>query len=269
MSEALHSIGQFAKAVRLSVKALRRYDADGLLEPAHVDPETGYRYYAQSQAREAVTIGLLRKLDVPLAVIRALLKADGDRAALLGTERERLQRELANKQAALASIERLLEEDSLLPHPVRMVQREPWRVLTHGFETQPETMEKDTTEAIGFLFGEASRTGLAFQEPVGCLMHEARAEERRLVVCLGYPSGPAPESGPLRVETLAGGSHLGTLHRGNYLELGLAHAALFAFARERGFEPSGPVLELYLDDPAECAPEDLRTELMLPVDIDP
>jgi effector-binding domain-containing protein len=39
----LVSIGAFARRSRLSLKALRLYDELGLLTPARVDPETGYR----------------------------------------------------------------------------------------------------------------------------------------------------------------------------------------------------------------------------------
>jgi Predicted transcriptional regulators len=50
-------IGKFARACRLSVKALRHYDEERLLRPAHVDERTGYRYYTREQVRDAVTIG--------------------------------------------------------------------------------------------------------------------------------------------------------------------------------------------------------------------
>jgi PPM family protein phosphatase len=40
---ALMTSGEFARASRLSPKALRLYDELGLLSPAEVDPVTGYR----------------------------------------------------------------------------------------------------------------------------------------------------------------------------------------------------------------------------------
>ena len=52
----LLSIGRFARLSGLTVKALRHYDAEGLLSPAHVDEWTGYRYYTADQAAEAVAI---------------------------------------------------------------------------------------------------------------------------------------------------------------------------------------------------------------------
>ncbi len=73
MDEELLPIGQFARLGRLSIKQLRHYAELGLLVPAYVDEHTGYRYYRHEQARDALSIGLLRSLDVPLAVIAQVL----------------------------------------------------------------------------------------------------------------------------------------------------------------------------------------------------
>lgn len=64
------TIGAFAKASRLSPKALRLYDELDLLRPARVDPDTGYRYYAAAQLERARLVAWLRRLGMPLAEIR-------------------------------------------------------------------------------------------------------------------------------------------------------------------------------------------------------
>ena len=74
----LLSIGRFARLSGLTVKALRHYDDQGLLEPAHVDEWTGYRYYTADQARDAIAIRRLRELELPLDEIAAVLRADPD-----------------------------------------------------------------------------------------------------------------------------------------------------------------------------------------------
>jgi len=79
-------IGAFARMCRLTVKAVRHYDAESLLAPALVDPHSGYRYYRAEQVPTATTIAVLRGLDVPLPVVRDVLAAsdpDGV-AAVLG-----------------------------------------------------------------------------------------------------------------------------------------------------------------------------------------
>ena len=62
----LMSIGEFAVRSRLSQKALRLYDELGLLAPAQVDPDSGYRYYDPGQLEEARLVAALRQIGVPL-----------------------------------------------------------------------------------------------------------------------------------------------------------------------------------------------------------
>ncbi|WP_211271019.1 MerR family transcriptional regulator [Streptomyces yerevanensis] len=75
------TIGAFAKASRLSPKALRLYDELELLRPARVDPETGYRYYAVEQLEQARLVAWLRRLGMPLARIRQVCALDEPAAA--------------------------------------------------------------------------------------------------------------------------------------------------------------------------------------------
>ncbi|MFY9863288.1 MAG: MerR family transcriptional regulator, partial [Trebonia sp.] len=49
----LLTIGEFARASRLSPKALRLYDELGLLRPVRVDEYSGYRYYSPDQLDQA------------------------------------------------------------------------------------------------------------------------------------------------------------------------------------------------------------------------
>ena len=51
------SIGDFARATHLGVKALRHYHEEGLLEPAEVDPFSGYRRYDGDSSRWRTEIG--------------------------------------------------------------------------------------------------------------------------------------------------------------------------------------------------------------------
>lgn len=78
---ALMTSGEFARASRLSPKALRLYDELGLLSPAEVDPVTGYRRYAPGQLEQARLVAWLRRLGMPLARIRALIAVPRTAAA--------------------------------------------------------------------------------------------------------------------------------------------------------------------------------------------
>src|SRR5215218_544427 len=77
----LLTIGAFARASRLSPKALRLYDELGLLSPARVDPVTGYRFYAPGQLEQARLVAWLRRLGMPLARIQRVCGLDPAAAA--------------------------------------------------------------------------------------------------------------------------------------------------------------------------------------------
>ena len=107
----LMPIGRFSRLTGVGIKALRHYDEVGLLVPAAVDDETGYRFYSPEQVDTAEAIRVLRRLDMPLDEIRSALAAD-DPAAL----REALvshQRQIAIRDAALrasrAELRRLID----------------------------------------------------------------------------------------------------------------------------------------------------------------
>jgi DNA-binding transcriptional MerR regulator len=75
------SIGEFARRSRLSAKALRLYDELGVLRPARVNEDSGYRFYAPGQLGQARLIAALRQLRVPLAEIKTILALEPVQAA--------------------------------------------------------------------------------------------------------------------------------------------------------------------------------------------
>jgi DNA-binding transcriptional MerR regulator len=77
----LMGIGEFARLSRLSPKALRLYDELGLLPPARVDLDSGYRWYACGQLDQARLVAALRQIGVPLAQIKVILGLDAPAAA--------------------------------------------------------------------------------------------------------------------------------------------------------------------------------------------
>jgi DNA-binding transcriptional MerR regulator len=77
----LMSIGEFARLSRLSAKALRLYDELGLLPPAQVDPDSGYRWYAAGQLDSARLVASLRQIGVPLAQIQQILGLEPEATA--------------------------------------------------------------------------------------------------------------------------------------------------------------------------------------------
>ena len=104
------TIGEFARRSGLSLKALRLYDARGLLEPVRVDPASGYRFYALDQLARARTISLLRRLDMPLDAIGGVLAEPRGQAPAIRSWWEERRREMADRGPELDLVLRTLGE---------------------------------------------------------------------------------------------------------------------------------------------------------------
>lgn len=68
------SIGEMAEMTGLSIKALRFYEKEGLLDPAYIDPFSRYRYYTPEQYHLCDIIKGARQIGFGIADIRKLLQ---------------------------------------------------------------------------------------------------------------------------------------------------------------------------------------------------
>jgi DNA-binding transcriptional MerR regulator len=79
MFEEVLMIGAFGSLVGLTPSALRFYDDCEVLQPASVDPATGYRLYTVQQERRVVLLRDLREIGLTLSAVRIVL--DGPASA--------------------------------------------------------------------------------------------------------------------------------------------------------------------------------------------
>jgi DNA-binding transcriptional MerR regulator len=101
-------IGEFAQIAQVSGRQLRFYDQLGLLQPVHVDQQTGYRYYTIRQLPRLNSILALKELGLSLEQIGPLLDREMSPAELrsmLTLKRAQLERSLQEEEARLRHIE--------------------------------------------------------------------------------------------------------------------------------------------------------------------
>jgi DNA-binding transcriptional MerR regulator/effector-binding domain-containing protein len=107
MLGVMFSIGEFARLGGVSVRTLRHYDEIGLLRPATVDPDTGYRGYAAGQLGLLNRIVALKELGLSLTQTGRLL--DGitldELRGMLTLRRAQLERELGEHMNQLLGVE--------------------------------------------------------------------------------------------------------------------------------------------------------------------
>lgn len=264
MRDQLLTIGRFARLCRLSVKQLRHYDETGLLAPVHVDAASGYRYYAPEQARDALTVALLRDMDLPLAVIARTLAAEPEsRARILRAERDRLAERISKDQARLTMLERLAES-GLPGYEVTMSQEPERRLAVVRAVCAPAEIGDEVAGCVARLLPGLGRAGIAWEPPLWALYPLDLQEPMEIAVGVQMPPGDVTAVGA-DFEVLPGGPVAETVHVGPYAQLPLAYNALFAAVHERGLRPTAPVREAYLVGPSEAPPEELLTRLVIPI----
>lgn len=84
-------IKEFAKLTGVSIRTLHYYDEIGLLKPAYVDEQNGYRDYDEKSLERMVEILFYRELDFPLkSILRILSSSDYDKTAAIRRQKELL-----------------------------------------------------------------------------------------------------------------------------------------------------------------------------------
>lgn len=172
----LYSIGETSKITGVSIQTLRNYSNDGLITPAYIDSQSGYRYFAFHQFHIIDRIKYLRSLDLTLSQIRELI-SDGSPAAIaeyLSDQAENLKQQillLKKKKKDLewySSYFRYYTEtsDNRGPHIRHLKQR---MILGTEISSLPVNIE-DTEVQLTRLKTEYSRTGASYLRQFGYLL---------------------------------------------------------------------------------------------------
>ena len=105
MDEELLPIGRISKLAGISADTLRYYDDIGILKPAYISDESGYRYYAAGQAVILAKIRELKEYGFSLDEIKGALQKD--EAALAGLYQKQYWILLEKKEQLQKTIDQL------------------------------------------------------------------------------------------------------------------------------------------------------------------
>jgi DNA-binding transcriptional MerR regulator len=262
------AIGDFSRATHLTVKTLRHYHETGLLEPAQIDPQTGYRRYTTEQIQVAQIIRRFRDLDMPLNQIRAVLSAPDVRARneLIGAHLKRLEGDLAQTQAAVASLRDLLED----PTPDVAIGRRKVDRMSAAAISEVIRVEDALSwflGALGELQAVLSAQGIALTGPAGGMFSNALFSHARGKATVFLPcDGNARAIGrvaPLVIPAV----ELATLvHKGSHANIDIAYGSLATYVTRHALAVDGPLREYYLVGPHDSPDTGAwRTEIGWPI----
>ncbi|MGW2426561.1 MerR family transcriptional regulator [Streptomyces sp. NPDC001709] len=264
------SIGDFSRATHMSVKTLRHYHEIGLLEPADVDPQTGYRRYSAEQIPTAQVVRRFRDLAMPLEEIRTVLAASdvATRNRHINAHLNRLEEELGRTRRAVAALRDLLSPPVAVDAPA-IELRSVGAVQAAAITATVEARDVGAwfQGALGELFAtvvgqELRETGHAGGVYVDELFTLHRGQATVFVPCDG-PVRPVGRVTPLLVPAV----ELAVLeHCGPPSEVDRAYGTLAAYVARHALAVAGPIREYYLVGQRHTSDSALwRTEVCWPV----
>lgn len=276
---AMFTIGDFATFTQVSVPALRLWDRRGLLVPARIDPDTGYRYYRAAQAATVQRILALKELGFTLAQIGPILADPPGRDAIAGmlsvrraeaeAERERAEDRVRAIEAKL----RLLDRSSDMTNSYDVVRKvsPATRLATISRRLDPDddAQPQRLFGVFGELFGRLAATlAAADVTPTGPAWSlYDRSDQTGIVVHAGLPVAPAatvPDPAVVVVDRPAL-DVASTIHLGDVAEMAAAYQAIMEWFEARSLRPAGGAAEISLVwDPEH--PDRNVTELHVAID---
>ena len=271
----MFKIGDFSRLCRVPVSALRYYADLGLLEPAAVDPSSGYRYYSAAQLRLVNRIVALKELGLSLDEIRAVLGEGlgvGELRGMLRLKRAEAARRVAEEQERLERVEarlRLIEKEGRMPEQEVVVKAVP-EVRGLGMR-EKVAGPPGIGEFLGDGFAGLGMAGVMLAGPPLTVYHDPEFSPESIdveMVC-PVPPGvkgplPTPAGRTLEPRSVPGGEAAVLVHVGPYDTVGDAYQTLAGWIGQHGYHTSGPPCEIYLTAPTDPGPP--VTEIRWPVE---
>lgn len=265
----MYRIGLFSKINKVSIKALRYYDEVGLLKPAFVDEENGYRYYTSEQLPQIHQIIALRQMGFSIDEITSVLRGNHV-TGIFEQRKAELVASLEESKMQMRQIEYYLScMDGALPVQ-QVAMKELPEVLVYSkrfilpcydeyFKCLPDLGERVTRD----------NPGIACSIPEYCfsIYHDGEYRERDIdtefceaVTFRGKDTDEVKFKVIKRVPQAAC-----VYHKGPYSTLGNSYAYLFKWIADNGYTPSEPPRESYIDGIWNKESAEWLTEIQVPV----
>jgi DNA-binding transcriptional MerR regulator len=263
------SVGRFAIMTHLSVKTLRHYHQVGLLEPAEVDPHTGYRYYALEQLPTAQLIRRLRDLQMPVAGVRAVLvaRSAGERDTLIAAHIDHLEAELATTQAAVNSLRALLEWPPGRQQPVHRRAESSYSALAITEDTvDPDEIDGWWRDALYELRAAADEHGMHVTGPAGGIYDECLFQHEPGEATVYIPVTTPCDLGRIKPLVIPAAEVVVATHLGHHADIDLAYAQLGSYVAEHDLAVGWQLREYYHRDHSHTTDfAQWRTEIVWPI----
>ncbi|MEV5009314.1 MerR family transcriptional regulator [Streptomyces sp. NPDC055692] len=270
----MFTIGDFARHGRVSVRMLRHYDAIGLLRPAHVDPATGYRYYAAAQLTRLNRVIALKDLGFTLQQVQDIVEekvATEELRGMLRLRRAELESAMAAAAVRLVQVEarlRAIESEGHMPTNDVVIKSVPAVRVAELVATAASFEPEDIGPVIGPLYDELFQlldaAGITPTGPGVAYYEDAPAGDGRISVHAAVQVSAPLQDSTFKVLDLPPLDKAATIvHRG-LMDTVLPTAQILArWIDGNGYQSAGYPREINLECPENR--DDWVTELQAPV----
>ena len=262
----LYKIGMFAQMNHITIKTLRFYEEQGLLLPAYVDGENGYRYYTMNQMADIQRITALKQAGFTLDDIK-LINQGADTAYLLSTKKAALLKKIAELTSQIAVI------DGYLSGPAGTLDAP---VLIRTIPAVTVASMKKRIDSYDELFSlmpemgaEMERLGCRCALPEYCFTHYLEPgfrDEHILIETCEAVTEKKEDSALVKFRELPEITAACIFHKGSYDKFPETYAAILRFIEDNGYEICGNIRENYIDGIwNKDREEDWLSEIQIPV----
>ncbi len=266
----MYRIGMFSKLGRVTIKTLHHYDEVGLLIPAQVDEETGYRYYATSQLFRLSEIVALRQMGFSIPEISEIV--DGHNVmGILKQRKAELESEAQSVTDRLFRLNHYINEQKEgqnMKYQAVLKEIPAFTVFSAKYTLPNYASLNHIMPELGEKVHRAN-PDIKCVEPNYCfnvyLDGEYRDTDINVEICQAVTSRGKDGDGVV-FKDIPAITAVSVLHRGAYEGLGEAYAYAMEWVEQNGYRIAYNVRESYIDGiwNKESA-EEWLTEIQVPV----
>ena len=245
--ETLYKIGMFAQMNHITIKALRFYEEQGLLTPAFVDNENGYRYYTMSQMAILHQITALKQAGFTLDDIK-IINNCADKEGFLVKKKNEILSGISKLTKQLAILEGYMSDTEISLNTPVLIKTIPACIVA-TMQARIETYDKlfDIMPAMG---AEMEKIGCVCSLPEYCFTHyleQQYKDEQILIEACEAVTEMKEDTELVKFKEFPEVQAACIYHKGSYNEFPRTYAAILKYIEENGYEICGNIRESYID----------------------
>lgn len=244
----MYRISDFSKITKLTAKALRYYDEEGILIPSHRDESNSYRYYNENDFRRAQVIRLLRDIGFTISEIKDVLshcEKEADLSYYLEEKKNQIADNIKREYALIEKIKLHIipkkTEDTNADYKVEVKEFPVQMVASIRFKGS----YGDIGRYIGTIFKAVKNNGCG--PPFALYFDSDYKTEADIEICVPI-SRRLPDK-KVTVRKVPAAKAISTTHTGSYDSINLAYKMLLNYADGRKMKLVTPSREFYVKGP--------------------